>query len=321
MHYYHWCLLAGVSHETDPAEVSRAVVAAMERYDENLVVAPYKDYFDARRIVWMAETYLANTPEERAAHDAWEQRRAQIAPRPSPLGGEHAERALREWEQANPEPLLHHLPQDWQPTPADLAQLVPHLPDWCGATGGVDATGLYVVTTSNPAGHWDWYEIGGRWDGVTAPQPCERDDVVGRNSAVAEELRRRILQWTRDGLPRLRELQREFISRYQLTHLLRPGERDYPWLVYRLPEEARDRYQVARQHLTDQIPLAQPAHSLVLPDGTWKEPGWPERELGEIPDEEWQSEARSRKAAFAEYAIAALAEHPETLVVGVDYHR
>jgi hypothetical protein len=40
--------------------------------------------------------------------------------------------------------------------------------DWRGCEGGVDPHGLYAVSTYNPDGKWDWYEIGGRWDRYVA---------------------------------------------------------------------------------------------------------------------------------------------------------
>lgn len=84
------------------------------------------------------------------------------------------------------------------------------------------------------------------------------------------------------------------------------------------PEEL-DRYAAAKKLITDRIPFARTPRSLVLPDGTWKAPGWPDRDLREIGLKEWQSEVRSRERAFAEYAMAALAQHPGALVVGIEY--
>ena len=48
---------------------------------------------------------------------------------------------------------------------SDLHALAGKMPDWTGHDGGVDRRGLYCTTTCNPYGRWDWYEIGGRWDG------------------------------------------------------------------------------------------------------------------------------------------------------------
>jgi hypothetical protein len=47
-----------------------------------------------------------------------------------------------------------------------LQTLARKMEDWCGCIGGVEGRRLYAVSTSNPDGKWDWYEIGGRWDGV-----------------------------------------------------------------------------------------------------------------------------------------------------------
>lgn len=47
----------------------------------------------------------------------------------------------------------------------DLSALAERMEEWTGQPGGVDERGLYFITTNNPLGRWDWYEIGGRWDG------------------------------------------------------------------------------------------------------------------------------------------------------------
>lgn len=49
--------------------------------------------------------------------------------------------------------------------PANLNQLAKQMKDWTFQDGGIDREGLYYLSTSNPDGRWDWYEIGGRWDG------------------------------------------------------------------------------------------------------------------------------------------------------------
>lgn len=46
-----------------------------------------------------------------------------------------------------------------------LLKLAGCMEDWCGGTGGVDGKGLFVIHTYNPDGKWDWYEVGGRWNG------------------------------------------------------------------------------------------------------------------------------------------------------------
>lgn len=47
----------------------------------------------------------------------------------------------------------------------DLKELRPKLQDWFGRPGGIDEFGLFTISNDNPFGKWDWYEIGGRWDG------------------------------------------------------------------------------------------------------------------------------------------------------------
>jgi hypothetical protein len=47
-----------------------------------------------------------------------------------------------------------------------LEELVQYIEDWSGySSGGIDEEGLYGVTTENPEGSWDYWQIGGRWDG------------------------------------------------------------------------------------------------------------------------------------------------------------
>jgi len=47
----------------------------------------------------------------------------------------------------------------------DLRALAERMEDWRGWPGGVDGKRLFYTTTLNPDGRWDWYEIGGRWNG------------------------------------------------------------------------------------------------------------------------------------------------------------
>jgi hypothetical protein len=59
--------------------------------------------------------------------------------------------------------------------PTDLPALAGKMEDWRGCQGHVDARGLYALTTYNPDGKWDWYEIGGRWNRYI---PGSRDNVI-----------------------------------------------------------------------------------------------------------------------------------------------
>lgn len=44
-------------------------------------------------------------------------------------------------------------------------QIAAQMEDWNGGEGGMDEKGIYATLTYNPDAKWDWYEIGGRWDG------------------------------------------------------------------------------------------------------------------------------------------------------------
>lgn len=65
-------------------------------------------------------------------------------------------------------------------SPQDLAKLASHMDDWgAGCEGGADEQGLYQLSTSNPQAKWDWWEIGGRWNGEV--RAARRSDETGFN--------------------------------------------------------------------------------------------------------------------------------------------
>ena len=47
-----------------------------------------------------------------------------------------------------------------------LAECAERVKDWSGRPGGIDEKGLYYLSRYNPASKWDWWEVGGRWDGA-----------------------------------------------------------------------------------------------------------------------------------------------------------
>jgi len=47
----------------------------------------------------------------------------------------------------------------------DLPALAEKMAEWKACPGGVDAEGLYALTSYNSNAKWDWYEVGGRWTG------------------------------------------------------------------------------------------------------------------------------------------------------------
>ncbi len=102
MHYSTFVIIG----EGDPEAL---VAEALEPFDEDLQVPPYRRYFDRHEVSDMARHYGIDK--------------------------------------------------------RNLHALVDKMKDWSGCEGGADGHRLYRLTTCNPSGYWDWYEIGGRWDG------------------------------------------------------------------------------------------------------------------------------------------------------------
>lgn len=76
----------------------------------------------------------------------------------------------------------------------DLKSLVPKVPEWVGGVGGIDTIGLFTTKTDNPHGEWDWYEIGGRWNGYlkgrAPPSAATVAEIIENNSVTVSSLRR-----------------------------------------------------------------------------------------------------------------------------------
>lgn len=62
--------------------------------------------------------------------------------------------------------------------PGATAQLAERMPEWDGDAGGVDSAGLYSLTTLNPRATWDWYAIGGRWDGLLPGNAASAESLL-----------------------------------------------------------------------------------------------------------------------------------------------
>ena len=59
----------------------------------------------------------------------------------------------------------------------DLATLVTKLPDYFGDKGCLKDGKLFRISTTNPRGLFDWYEVGGQWKGflkLREPRPIRR---------------------------------------------------------------------------------------------------------------------------------------------------
>ena len=71
----------------------------------------------------------------------------------------------------------------------DLNELCAHVTDWCGGEEARVEDGKLVYTsTRNPQPHWDWYQIGGRFEGFISQTQSEADqaDLLIRAGKYAE---------------------------------------------------------------------------------------------------------------------------------------
>ena len=72
--------------------------------------------------------------------------------------------------------------------PSHLHQLAERMEEWTDRIGGVDRDGLYHLSTCNPDGRWDWYEIGGRWEGRFKGSNCIRATDLAKSKHLSDWL-------------------------------------------------------------------------------------------------------------------------------------
>jgi hypothetical protein len=70
----------------------------------------------------------------------------------------------------------------------DVATLIGKMPAWRSASGGQDEVGLFCWLTANPNGRWDWYKIGGRWNGVFGGENVMQAKTLLESSNLKDRL-------------------------------------------------------------------------------------------------------------------------------------
>ncbi|MCI0457177.1 MAG: hypothetical protein L0Z62_09385 [Gemmataceae bacterium] len=75
------------------------------------------------------------------------------------------ERQVKPWKHYLDRGEIARMARCYRVRRTSLRKLAARMEHWSGGKGGVDARGLFALHTFNPRGEWDWYEIGGRWDG------------------------------------------------------------------------------------------------------------------------------------------------------------
>jgi hypothetical protein len=162
----------------------------------------------------------------------------------------------------------------------DLVGLATHMKDWDDSPGGVDENGLYRLTTSNPKRKWDWWRIGGRWDGMVSNQPRSSDG--GYNwSPIHEQVNGNVVL--------LKTIDHEINCHSLITP---DGEWHEIQMVYQTGWKAP--FQAPHAELTEE--------QLAANQASWKEED-------DRLEAEWFAQKRD---VFAKYGYC--------LAVGVDYH-
>lgn len=83
---------------------------------------------------------------------------------------------------------IRFMADHYKVNPKDVHSLAGKMSDWHGVQGGVDDIGLFALCTSNPNGKWDWYEIGGRWDGYITGRRRHDNSISRGNCILASTL-------------------------------------------------------------------------------------------------------------------------------------
>lgn len=61
-----------------------------------------------------------------------------------------------------------------------LRQLAARMREWNWCEGAIDERGLFAIRTGNPDGRFDWYAIGGRYDGAIPGNVATARDLLRR---------------------------------------------------------------------------------------------------------------------------------------------
>ena len=76
----------------------------------------------------------------------------------------------------------------------DRKSLAKKIRDWVGCPGGEDELGLFALCSHNPDGKFDWYEIGGRFNGCVLgkhrPRPFATSPSLDANLIAVSDLLR-----------------------------------------------------------------------------------------------------------------------------------
>jgi hypothetical protein len=77
------------------------------------------------------------------------------------------------------EDALARMAQFYKKDPDDLEALKGLMADWTGNDGLIQDGKVGYMTSYNPDSKWDWYKVGGRWDGIVPNNRCKASEVAG----------------------------------------------------------------------------------------------------------------------------------------------
>ncbi len=162
----HFCVLVKLPPGSlDDWDVEAAVGELMEPYNENNAVEAHAEYDeDPDSILRMVQHYSWPFEED----EKW------VDEEPGEVIDDH-----------------YVLAPGRAITVSQLRQLfAKHADDWSGCEMGIDAGGVFRMSTYNPDAKWDWYSIGGRWKGMIPIKPGT-EQVLGDDGLGAAIARSR----------------------------------------------------------------------------------------------------------------------------------
>lgn len=152
------------------------------------------------------------------------------------------------------------------------------------------------LSVYNPNSRWDWYEIGGRWDGFFKLKNGETANVAKISDVVWE------------GTPEDKAVAREFWEQYIEGKKPFPGEK--PVKAYHKKEYYTSRYN-SKEDFAERF-TATHTYAVVTPEGVWKAPG----AMGWFSS----SEDGQSQAEYDYWFRQFVKEHQDFFVTFVDCH-
>jgi hypothetical protein len=181
---------------------------------------------------------------------------------------------------------LEVLRRMWPGTDND-EQIVEAIKSYVGKPGAKDMEGFYYWTQANPKGRWDWWQIGGEWNGAVR---ANRPKMLDKAATAAKEAEMRA------------KGDSEYIIKLTATVAI-PNPHYDPVLAKDMP--ANNTCPVK------DLPEDIIAFALLTPEGEWHEQG----EVGM-----W-GVALNEKPDWPETFLKLLGNYSDCLAVGVDCHQ